>query len=81
MILVSLYGTSPNAVKSQVWIAISVYMIVAMIKKILKIELKLYTILQISRGVKRRVVMRKSLIFNYLRIMITDSKKVGSLNN
>lgn len=41
------YGTSPNAVKSQVWIAISVYVIVAMIKKILKIELKLYTILQI----------------------------------
>lgn len=43
----SFYGTSPNAVKSQIWIAISVYVIVAMIKKILKIELKLYTILQI----------------------------------
>lgn len=41
------YGTSPNAVKSQIWIAVSVYVIVAMIKKILKIELKLYTILQI----------------------------------
>jgi len=43
----SFYGTSPNAVKSQIWIAISVYVIVAMIKKILKIELKLYTMLQI----------------------------------
>jgi hypothetical protein len=41
------YGTSPNAVKSQIWIAISIYVIVAMIKKIHKIELKLYTILQI----------------------------------
>jgi hypothetical protein len=41
------YGTSPNAVKSQIWIAISIYVIVAMIKKIYKIELKLYTILQI----------------------------------
>jgi hypothetical protein len=43
----SFYGTSPNAVKSQIWIAISIYVIVAVIRKILKIELKLYTILQI----------------------------------
>ena len=41
------YGTSPNAVKSQVWIAISVYLLVAILKKRLKIELSLYTILQI----------------------------------
>jgi len=40
-------GTSPNAVKTQIWIAISIYVIVAMIKKIQKIELNLYTILQI----------------------------------
>ncbi len=43
----SFYGTSPNAVKSQIWIAVSVYIIIAIIKKSLKIELKLYTILQI----------------------------------
>jgi len=43
----SFFGTSPNAVKSQIWIAISVYVIVAIIKKNLKIDLKLYTILQI----------------------------------
>ncbi len=41
------FGTSPNAVKTQVWIAISVYVLVAIIKKTLKIELSLYTILQI----------------------------------
>jgi transposase len=41
------YGTSENAVKTQVWIAISVYVLVAIIKKRLKIELGLYTILQI----------------------------------
>lgn len=41
------YGTSKNAVKTQVWIAISVYVLVAIIKKRLKIELSLYTILQI----------------------------------
>lgn len=41
------YGTSENAVKSQIWIAISVYVLVAIIKKRLKIEQSLYTILQI----------------------------------
>ena len=41
------YGTSENAVKTQIWIAISVYVLVAIIKKLLKLELSLYTILQI----------------------------------
>ena len=41
------YGTSENAVKTQIWIAISVYVLVAIMKKRLKIDLSLYTILQI----------------------------------
>jgi len=41
------YGTTENAVKTQIWIAISVYVLVAIIKKRLRIELSLYTILQI----------------------------------
>jgi len=41
------YGTSENAVKTQVWIAISTYVLVAIMKKRLKIDLSLYTILQI----------------------------------
>jgi len=41
------YGTSPNAVKTQVWIAISAYVIVAIMRKRLRIERDLYTILQI----------------------------------
>ena len=41
------YGTSDNAVKTQVWIAISVYVLVAIIKKELRIERSLYDILQI----------------------------------
>lgn len=40
-------GTSQNAVKSQVWIAISVYVLVAIIKKRLGLKPSLYTILQI----------------------------------
>jgi len=41
------YGTSEDAVKSQIWIAISVYVLVAIMKKRLKIEGSLYTILQV----------------------------------
>jgi transposase len=41
------YGTSENAVKTQIWIAISVYVLVAIVKKTLKIDSSLYTILQI----------------------------------
>jgi hypothetical protein len=42
-----IFGTSENAVKTQIWIAISAYVLVAIMKKRLKIELTLYTILQI----------------------------------
>ena len=41
------YGTSENAVKVQIWIAVSVYLIVAIIRKKLNIEASLYTILQV----------------------------------
>jgi len=43
----SFYGTSPNAVKTQIWIAIATYVLIAIVKKRLKIELSLYTFLQI----------------------------------
>ena len=43
----SFYGTSMNAVKTQIWIGISVYVMIAIIKKLLKIEISLYKILQI----------------------------------
>jgi IS4 transposase len=41
------YGTSENAVKTQIWIAVAVYTLIAIIKKRLKISWSLYTILQI----------------------------------
>jgi len=41
------YGTSENAVKTQIWIAVTVYLLIAILKKRLKIEASLYTILQI----------------------------------
>ena len=43
----SFFGTSENAVKTQVWIAVSVYVLVAIIKKRLNINASLYSILQI----------------------------------
>jgi IS4 transposase len=41
------YGTSENAVRSQIWIAVSVYVLIAIVKKRLAIKASLYTMLQI----------------------------------
>jgi hypothetical protein len=41
------YGTSENAVKTQIWIAVTVYVLVAIVKKQLKLDRSLYTMLQI----------------------------------
>ena len=41
------YGTSENAVKAQIWVAVSVYVLVAIIKKRLNLDVSLYTLLQI----------------------------------
>jgi hypothetical protein len=43
----SFYGTSENAVKTQIWIAVSVYVLVAIVRKRLGLEISLYQILQI----------------------------------
>ena len=41
------YGTLENAVKTQIWIAVSVYVLVAIVRKRLKLEAPLYTWLQV----------------------------------
>ncbi len=43
----SFYGTSENAVKTQIWITITIYLLVAIVKKKLKIPISFYTFLQI----------------------------------
>ena len=43
----SFYGTSENAVKTQIWIAVSVYVLVAIVRKRLRLEASFYQILQI----------------------------------
>jgi transposase len=41
------FGTTENAVKTQIWIAVSIYVLVAIVRKQLKVETSLYTILQV----------------------------------
>jgi hypothetical protein len=41
------YGTSENAVKTQIWIAVSVYVLAAIVRKRLKLDLSLYTLMQV----------------------------------
>ena len=43
----SFFGTSPNAVKTQIWIAVSIYLLVAIVRKRLELRASLYQILQI----------------------------------
>ena len=60
----SFFGTSENAVKTQIWIAVSVYLIVAIIKKRLNLQESLYTILQVlSVSLFERTSMFQLLTF------------------
>jgi hypothetical protein len=68
------YGTSENAVKTQIWIAISVYVLVAIIKKRLKIGLSLYTILQIfSVTVFEKIPILQALTDDAYKNQITSN--------
>jgi hypothetical protein len=56
------YGTSANAVRTQIWIAVSVYVLVAIIKKRLELPQSLYTILQVlSLTVFERMPLKQVL--------------------
>ena len=69
------YGTSENAVKTQIWIAVSVYVLVAILKKQLNIPASLYTILQIlSVSVFERIPLLQLLTETALVEEISDSE-------
>ena len=59
------YGTSENAVKTQIWIAVSTYVLVAIIRKRLHLEQNLYTILQILSVTLFEKVPLDQLFANY----------------
>ena len=59
------YGTSISAVKTQIWIAVSTYVLVAIIRKRLRLEMNLYTILQILSVTLFEKVPLDQLFANY----------------
>lgn len=71
----SFYGTSENAVKTQIWIAISVYVLVAIMKKRLKVDLSLYTILQILSITlfEKMPILQAFTAFDYKNITTNNS--------
>ncbi len=59
------YGTSQNAVKTQIWIAVSVYVLVAIVKKRLDLDASLYTLLQIfSVTLFKKIDIKQALSIN-----------------
>jgi hypothetical protein len=70
------YGTSDNAVKTQVWIAIATYVLIAIVKKELRVERSLYEILQILS----LTLFEKTLLFQTLNDPIQPIPDTDSLN-
>lgn len=73
------FGTSENAVKTQVWIAVSVYVLVAIVKKRLALSASLYEILQIlSLTMFERIPLDQLLLLSEAQLMSSDS--INQLN-
>ena len=76
------YGTSENAVKTQIWIAISIYVLIAIIKKRLELKVSLYTFLQIiSVTVFEKMPIYQALQDNQQQISETQNHNQLSLFN
>ena len=74
------YGTSPNAVRTQIWTAISVYLLVAILKKRLHLDLSLYTVLQIlSLTLFEKTPISQALSLSTLQSQLTDIQFQPSL--
>jgi hypothetical protein len=73
------FGTSENAVKTQIWIAVSVYVLVAIVKKRLALSASLYEILQIlSLTMFERIPLDQLLLLSEAEGMSSDS--INQLN-
>ena len=77
------YGTSENAVKTQIWIAVTVYLLIAILKKRLKIEASLYTILQILSvtAFERTPIKQLLTDLNYNNDPFDISNQLNLFNN
>jgi transposase len=72
------YGTSENAVKTQIWIAVSVYLLVAIVKKRLDLPASLYTLLQVlSVTLFEKMPISQALqLKDYTNPQLTDSNQL-----
>jgi len=71
------FGTSENAVKTQIWIAVSVYVLIAIVKKRLNLTASLYTLLQVfSVSLFERIPMESALAIENpgLKMAVVDSQ-------
>jgi hypothetical protein len=76
----SFFGTSENAVKVQIWTAVSTYLLVAIMKKELRIEQSLYTILQVlSVSLFEKMPILEAFSKKYIPAQINQSWKQLSL--
>src|SRR5271167_1139275 len=75
------YGTSENAVKTQIWIAVSVYVLVAIVKKRLGLEASLYTLMQVlSVTIFEKVSIQTTLSSETSRFdTVTENNKLNSI--
>jgi hypothetical protein len=70
------YGTTPNAVQTQIWIAVCVYVLVAIVKKELRLECSLYQILQIlSISLFEKVPIQQALMS-----IVSQNEKISCPN-
>ena len=69
------YGISENAVKTQIWIAVSVYVLVAIVRKRLGLEVSLYTLLQVLSVTGFEKMSIQSAI------LATPDRPVGAADN
>jgi IS4 transposase len=76
------YGTSENAVKTQIWIAVSVYLLVAIVKKCLDLPGSLYTLLQVlSVTLFEKMPISQALQQkDYINPQLTDSNQLSLFN-
>jgi hypothetical protein len=72
----SFYGTNENAVKTQIWIAVSVYVLVAIVRKRLGLDKSLYQILQILS----LTLFEKEPILQVLEASDSESELLGDAN-
>ena len=72
------FGTSPNAVKTQIWIAISIYLLVAIVRKRLGLDASLYQILQILSVTlfEKTAILQALQAHDSQNIALGDSKQL-----